>query len=47
MDMQRNVHPCFDCDSARQGVTGHHVRHVLGWSLVSLVIGFAAVAAIA
>jgi hypothetical protein len=28
-------------DRARQGVTGHGVRYVLGWGLVGIVIVFA------
>ncbi len=26
---------------ARQGVTGHHVRHVLGFGLAAVIIAFA------
>jgi len=27
--------------AARQGVTGHHVRHVLGFGLAAIIIAFA------
>jgi hypothetical protein len=27
-------------DDARQGVTGHHVCHVLGWGLLGIVSAF-------
>jgi hypothetical protein len=35
---------CRNCDDARQGVTGHHVREVLGWGLVGAILALAAVA---
>jgi hypothetical protein len=35
---------CRTCDEARQGVTGHHVREVLGWGLVGAILALAAVA---
>jgi hypothetical protein len=30
-------------DRARQGVTGHHVRYVLGFGLAAVVIAFAVI----
>jgi hypothetical protein len=30
-------------DRARQGVTGHHVRYVLGFGLAAIVVVFAAI----
>jgi hypothetical protein len=30
-------------DRARQGVTGHHVRYVLGFGLVAIVVVFAVI----
>jgi len=35
---------CRSCDEARQGVTGHHVRKVLGWGVIGTILAFAAVA---
>ncbi len=35
---------CRNCDEARQGVTGHHVRKVLGWGVIGTILAFAAVA---
>jgi hypothetical protein len=32
------------CDDARQGVTGHHVREVLGWGVIATILAFAVVA---
>jgi hypothetical protein len=34
----------LNTDRARQGVTGHHVRHVLTWGIIGVLLGFAAVA---
>jgi len=33
-----------DSDDARQGVTGHHVRAVLGWGVIATILAFAVVA---
>jgi len=33
-----------NCDEARQGVTGHHVREVLGWGVIGTILALAAVA---
>jgi hypothetical protein len=30
-------------DRARQGVTGHHVRYVLGFAIVAIVVVFAVI----
>jgi hypothetical protein len=35
---------CRNCDEARQGVTGHHVRKVLGWGVIATILSFAVVA---
>jgi len=36
--------PRRDSDDARQGVTGHHVRAVLGWGVIATILAFAVVA---
>ncbi len=33
-----------ELDEARQGVTGHHVRKVLGWGVIATILSFAVVA---
>jgi hypothetical protein len=33
--------PVVSKDEARQGVTGHNVRYVLGFSLTAVIIAFA------
>jgi hypothetical protein len=35
-----------DGDDSRQGVTGHHVRHVLMWGLIGVLVAFIVVAII-
>jgi hypothetical protein len=30
----------FDGDNTRQGVTGHHVRHVLAFGVAAVVLAF-------
>ena len=44
--MNQNTNPsyCRNCDEARQGVTGHHVRAVLGWGVIATILAFAAIA---
>lgn len=44
--MDQNTHPSSDrnTDEARQGVTGHHVREVLGWGVIATILAFAAIA---
>jgi hypothetical protein len=45
MQTQSNLPPAptvVPTDKARQGVTGHNVRYVLGFGIVGVVIGFAA-----
>jgi hypothetical protein len=38
---QRTVHtPVISKDDARQGVTGHHVRYVLGFGTAAIVLAF-------
>ena len=44
MDANTNRPTCRNCDEARQGVTGHHVRKVLGWGVIGTILAFAAVA---
>jgi hypothetical protein len=44
MDQNANRSTCRNCDEARQGVTGHHVREVLGWGVLATILAFAAVA---
>jgi hypothetical protein len=36
----------FDGDNARQGVTGHHVRHVLAFGVAAVVLAFILVAGV-
>jgi hypothetical protein len=36
-------HPVVSAQEARQGVTGHNVRYVLGFGLAAVIIGFAIV----
>jgi hypothetical protein len=36
----------FDGDNTRQGVTGHHVRHVLAFSVAAVVLAFIFVAVV-
>jgi hypothetical protein len=36
-------HTVLSTDEARQGVTGHHVRYVLGLGLVGVVVLFVAI----
>jgi hypothetical protein len=41
---KRTAHQCVvPAQRARQGVTGHNVRHVLGVGLAAIVVGFAVV----
>jgi hypothetical protein len=42
MEMQNNLPPAPTVvpTDARQGVTGHNVRYVLGFGIVGAVIGF-------
>jgi hypothetical protein len=42
--MDTNASTRKECDEARQGVTGHHVRKVLGWGVIATILAFAAVA---
>ena len=44
MDQNTTRSSCRNCDEARQGVTGHHVREVLGWGVIATILAFAAVA---
>ena len=44
MDQDTNRSTCRNCDEARQGVTGHHVREVLGWGVLATSLAVAAVA---
>ena len=44
MDKVASSTTCRNCDEARQGVTGHHVRKVLGWGVVATILSFAVVA---
>ena len=44
MDANSNRPTCRNCDEARQGVTGHHVRKVLGWGVIGTILAFAAIA---
>jgi hypothetical protein len=37
----------FDGDNTRQGVTGHHVRHVLALGVAAVVLAFILVAVVA
>jgi hypothetical protein len=37
----------FDGDNLRQGVTGHHVRHVLALGVATVVLAFILVAVVA
>jgi len=37
----------FDGDNIRQGVTGHHVRHVLALGVAAVVLAFILVAVVA
>ena len=36
----------FDGDNTRQGVTGHHVRHVLAFGVAAVVLAFILVAVV-
>jgi len=36
----------FDGDNTRQGVTGHHVRHVLAFGVAAVVLAFLFVAVV-
>ena len=36
----------FDGDTIRQGVTGHHVRHVLAFGVAAVVLAFILVAVV-
>jgi hypothetical protein len=42
--MEQNTSTSRSCDEARQGVTGHHVREVLGWGVIATILAFVAVA---
>jgi len=44
MDNVTTAATCRNCDEARQGVTGHHVRKVLGWGVIATILSFAVVA---
>ena len=44
MDRDISSTTCRNCDDARQGVTGHHVRKVLGWGVIATILSFAVVA---
>jgi len=44
MDADTNRSACRNFDEARQGVTGHRVRKVLGWGVIGTILAFAAVA---
>jgi hypothetical protein len=44
MDKVTSSTTCRNCDEARQGVTGHHVRKVLGWGVIATILSFAVVA---
>ncbi len=44
MDKVTSLTTCRNCDEARQGVTGHHVRKVLGWGVIGTILAFAAIA---
>jgi hypothetical protein len=38
--LESQLRPVVSTREARQGVTGHNVRYVLGFSLVALIIAF-------
>ena len=38
--LESQQRPIVSAREARQGVTGHNVRYVLGFSLVALIIAF-------
>jgi hypothetical protein len=42
-DSSSEHRPVLDKTEARQGVTGHNVRYVLGFGLAAVIIAFAAV----
>jgi len=44
MDVNSIRPMCRSCDEAHQGVTGHHVRKVLGWGVIGTILALAAVA---
>jgi hypothetical protein len=44
MDKDISATTCRNCDDTRQGVTGHHVRKVLGWGVIATILSFAVVA---
>jgi len=37
---RQTVHPVTPTQDARQGVTGHNVRYVLGFGIAAIVIAF-------
>lgn len=40
---QSEQHPVVSTTRARQGVTGHNVRYVLGFALVGTIVAFAVI----
>jgi hypothetical protein len=42
-DSSSEHRPVLDKTEARQGVTGHNVRYVLGFGLAAVIIAFAAI----
>jgi hypothetical protein len=47
MNTHQAVRHYSDCNDVWPSITGDHVHYVLGWSLFSVIAGFAAVALIA
>jgi hypothetical protein len=39
-------HVELSTDDARQGETGHHVRYILGWGTLLVVLAFGVLAAV-
>ncbi len=46
MPHQEGDHIVETATEARAGVTGHHVRHVLAWSTLAVIVLFAAAYAV-
>jgi len=44
MDRDISLATCRNRDGARQRVTGHQVRKVLGWGVIATILSFAVVA---
>jgi hypothetical protein len=45
-DRQSAARPVLSKDAARQGVTGHNVRYVLGFGLAAVIIAFVVIYAL-